>query len=1127
MVRAVPGVAVVYLLAGLGTAAPLRGDEPQPFRVPEGFEVTLYADDDLAHNIYSLTIDSQGRVVVAGPGYIKTLHDDDGDGRADRFTLFADLPASGAHGMLFDGPDLICTGDQSVRRLRDRDGDGRADDQGEIWARLHHSEHGANGLVRGPDGHFYLVCGNNAGVSRAEASLEGSPVADPRCGAIVRFTPDGKHSDAFAHGFRNPYDLDFNASGHLFTVDSDNEREYGLPWYAPTRLFDVAQGREHGWLLEGWQRSFNRPASFFDSVERLVEFGRGSPTGLVVYRHRQFPPRFRGGVFSCCWTFGRVYHVALQRAEATYRGQVETFLETTGTVGFAPVDLAVGPEGDLFIAVGGRGTRGGVFRVRYLPSGPVAPPEGSPLRRVLAADQPLSSWSRARWVPLAEKIGPQPLESVVNDRQADEVDQVRAVEILVDLFDGLTLEVIRDALALERPLLAARVAWALGRKPHLDETLELLAELTRHADPRVALAAWEAWATRRSSTNDRVSRAGPLDMVALAPDFDVTWAADARVRGAAWRVAARDPIFPDRLQRNGSDQPHGKLAAARHRLFLLWTQAAIDDETGALPSTAPGGAELLEVAAVAAGPLDLPTRIEAVRLLQVLLGDLRVAPGQLELYSGYAANASERIDATARRHLAAALASAFPVRPSSGDRQAAADAAETNRELARLLGMLSADDPALSERVASRLEALSSPQDDIHYLIVLSRLPAPWSAAVRSRSVDALVRLHGKMAVRRIFPDRNWPARMTELFVELCRRDGTLAEDLAAHEEFGRPEHSLFARAMQGQARMLAARRLLAAADEADEDEVFWTADLVHAVASLPDKEALPRLREQWSQLALRDAIVAALAQRPAEDDRGRFVEALGSPQAEVVIQAAEALRRLDAAATGDEVAAAVKALKQYCAAAPYRQVRTVLARLLGHWSGRNFAAEQRDSKDGALLAVYQPCFEWFERTYPEHAERMAGFSGADATAWSQRLAALDLSGGDAIRGKAVFEKRACHRCHTGGGRLGPDLAGAADRFSASDLFVAIVDPSKDVAPLYQTTLVATRSGQVYHGLIVYESAEGTLLQTGPDTTVRITGDDVLVAQPSRQSIMPTGLLGDATDQDLADLYAYLKTLRK
>lgn len=44
-------------------------------RAPDGFKVSLYAGDALAHDIHSMTIDSHGRVVVAGKGYVKILHD--------------------------------------------------------------------------------------------------------------------------------------------------------------------------------------------------------------------------------------------------------------------------------------------------------------------------------------------------------------------------------------------------------------------------------------------------------------------------------------------------------------------------------------------------------------------------------------------------------------------------------------------------------------------------------------------------------------------------------------------------------------------------------------------------------------------------------------------------------------------------------------------------------------------------------------------------------------------------------------------------------------------------------------------------------------------------------------------
>ena len=87
-------------------------------KVPPGFVVTEFAGDDLAHDVYTLTLDPQGRVVVAGRGYIRVLIDDDGDGRADRAVEFADGPRDGAMGLLWEGDTLYVTGDGGLRRYR-------------------------------------------------------------------------------------------------------------------------------------------------------------------------------------------------------------------------------------------------------------------------------------------------------------------------------------------------------------------------------------------------------------------------------------------------------------------------------------------------------------------------------------------------------------------------------------------------------------------------------------------------------------------------------------------------------------------------------------------------------------------------------------------------------------------------------------------------------------------------------------------------------------------------------------------------------------------------------------------------------------------------------------------------
>lgn len=355
------------LLLLLVFLATLQAADP-PFRVPEGFKVTKYAGDILTHDTWSMTISLDGRVAVSGSGYIKVLLDTDKDGVADK-THLVTQDARNVHGLLWIGNDLLSVQPHGIFRHRDRDRDGLPESNPELFYNLPGGggEHGPHGLRKGPDGWFYLACGNNTKIGKANITTKTSPIEEPSQGTILRISPDGKQSEVIAHGFRNHYDLAFNKHGHLFTFDSDGERDHQLPWYSFCRVFHVRVGGHHGWLLPGHQRSFNRPPYFFDSAPRLVEIDRGSPTGVEVYRHKQFPKKFQDGLFYACWTYGRVYFTPLLPGGEGYQPQEpEIFLETTGNLGFAPSDLAVHPpSGDLFVSVGGRGTQGSVYRVSY------------------------------------------------------------------------------------------------------------------------------------------------------------------------------------------------------------------------------------------------------------------------------------------------------------------------------------------------------------------------------------------------------------------------------------------------------------------------------------------------------------------------------------------------------------------------------------------------------------------------------------------------------------------------------------------------------------------------------------------------------------------------------------------
>ena len=73
--------------------------------------------------------------------------------------------------------------------------------------------------------------------------------------------------------------------------------------------------------------------------------------------------------------------------------------------------------------------------------------------------------------------------------------------------------------------------------------------------------------------------------------------------------------------------------------------------------------------------------------------------------------------------------------------------------------------------------------------------------------------------------------------------------------------------------------------------------------------------------------------------------------------------------------------------------------------------------------------------------------------------------------------------------------------------------------------MVVTSDGKVYTGLVIYHSVDGMILRNATNQTFRLEASNIEVQRKLPQSLMPPGLLKDATSQDLADLNAYLQGL--
>ena len=131
---------------------------------------------------------------------------------------------------------------------------------------------------------------------------------------------------------------------------------------------------------------------------------------------------------------------------------------------------------------------------------------------------------------------------------------------------------------------------------------------------------------------------------------------------------------------------------------------------------------------------------------------------------------------------------------------------------------------------------------------------------------------------------------------------------------------------------------------------------------------------------------------------------------------------------------------------------------------------------------------------------------------------------GDAKRGQILYQEK-CALCHGGQSSLGPSLVGVAKRFSRDDLAKAIFEPSRDISDRYKSIRVLTVDGEIFTGMIVYNAADGTTLQTATGTIVRINQEDIEDKAYATESLMPSGLLDEKSPAEVADLYAYLGTL--
>jgi len=155
------------------------------------------------------------------------------------------------------------------------------------------------------------------------------------------------------------------------------------------------------------------------------------------------------------------------------------------------------------------------------------------------------------------------------------------------------------------------------------------------------------------------------------------------------------------------------------------------------------------------------------------------------------------------------------------------------------------------------------------------------------------------------------------------------------------------------------------------------------------------------------------------------------------------------------------------------------------------------------------------------------------AAAQGSRVAEIERLAvkGDAARGRAAFLAGAgacvgCHRADGAGARIGPDLSHIGAVRSPRDLAESIAFPSASIVRGYETFSVQLTNGETLTGALPAESSTELTVATADGRETRVARARIAKVEPVTASLMPPGLDRAMEPGTLADLIAFLHSLK-
>ncbi|MFT5524645.1 MAG: putative heme-binding domain-containing protein, partial [Pirellulaceae bacterium] len=145
---------------------------------------------------------------------------------------------------------------------------------------------------------------------------------------------------------------------------------------------------------------------------------------------------------------------------------------------------------------------------------------------------------------------------------------------------------------------------------------------------------------------------------------------------------------------------------------------------------------------------------------------------------------------------------------------------------------------------------------------------------------------------------------------------------------------------------------------------------------------------------------------------------------------------------------------------------------------------------------------------------------------------AVLLRKGNVDAGRQLFHSdstqcRSCHQVGAEGKQIGPDLSDIGKRQKRRAILENIVSPSRVIDEKYRTHVVETVNGQVYVGIIRSRTDAKLILVDVKGKEIVLDAKNVEATFPQPRSLMPELVFQGMTVQQLADLLAYLSSLKE